>query len=337
MSTGVSVRLRACSKSFGDSPVVTRVLNPLDLEIHAGETVVLLGPSGCGKTTTLRLIGGLDFPDTGGQVFFDQEDVTSLPIEKRNVGMVFQSYALFPNLTVRGNVEYGLKIHRVPEPQRRKRVDELLALTELTAFADRRVDQLSGGQRQRVALARAIAPRPRVLLLDEPLTALDARLRELLRTEISALLRVLGTTAVYVTHDQAEAMAIGDRVAVMHQGSLVQIATPKTLYFEPATDFVADFIGTSNFLTIAGSRLIVRPEDVSCADSPNAYPTPSDGQGTVSNVVFLGDHARLTATLNDGQTVVVKAAARAHFVVGQRVFLWFRPFHLGANIVNRSA
>ena len=196
----LSITLTGCAKTFADG---TRALEPLDLKINAGETVVLLGPSGCGKTTTLRIVAGLEQPDAGGKVLFDGEDVTPLPIEKRNVGMVFQSYALFPNMSVAENIGYGLRLRKAEAAALRARVGDMLSMMRIEKLADRRIDQLSGGQRQRVALARALAVRPRALLLDEPLTALDAKLRDALRIEIDELLRRLGITAVYVTHDQA--------------------------------------------------------------------------------------------------------------------------------------
>ncbi len=241
----VSIRLDRCSKTFPDG---TRALEPLTLDISAGETVVLLGPSGCGKTTTLRIIAGLESPDSGGRVLFDADDVTPQPIEERGVGMVFQSYALFPNMSVAENVGYGLRVRKASREERDARVAEMLALVDLTAFGGRRVDQLSGGQKQRVALARALAIRPRVLLLDEPLTALDAKLREQLRVEIDRLLRQLRITAVYVTHDQAEAMAIADRIAIMDKGRLRQVGTPRDIYERPADSFVAGFMGTTNLV-----------------------------------------------------------------------------------------
>ncbi|MGA7778849.1 MAG: ABC transporter ATP-binding protein [Paraburkholderia sp.] len=241
----VSITLAQCGKTFRG----TRVLEPLDLQIGAGETLVLLGPSGCGKTTTLRMIAGLETPDAGGRITFGDEDVTALPIERRQVGMVFQSYALFPNLNVRGNIGYALKIKRVAKDVARQRVDELLAMMRLTPHADKPVAQLSGGQRQRVALARALAMQPRVLLLDEPLTALDARLRDTLRSEMNALLRELGITTVYVTHDQAEAMELGDRIVVMSEGRIEQVGTPREIYYRPANRAVAQFIGTINRLS----------------------------------------------------------------------------------------
>src|SRR5664279_1816226 len=220
---GASVRIETCGKTFADG---TRALEPATLDIARGETLVLLGPSGCGKTTMLRIIAGLELPDAGGRVLFDGNDMTSVPIERRNVGMVFQSYALFPNMSVA----------------------ELVALTNITGLENRRVDQLSGGQRQRVALARAVAIRPGILLLDEPLTALDAALRDRLRVELNRLLRALGITTIYVTHDQSEAMELGDRIVVMQKGSIAQIGTPRDIYFAPKNRFVAEFIGAANIL-----------------------------------------------------------------------------------------
>ena len=300
------MELRQVAKTFPDG---TRALKPLDLEIAAGETLALLGPSGCGKTTLLRIIAGLETPDAGGTVSFGGEDVTPLPIEKRNVGMVFQSYALFPNMSVAENVGYGLRIRG---ELTQAKVDELLALVQLQGFGSRRVDQLSGGQRQRVALARALAVRPRALLLDEPLTALDAKLREQLRTDIDQLLRSLAITAVYVTHDQSEAMALGDRIAVMEAGQIVQIGTPKEIYYRPRTAFVADFIGTMNRLN--GS--LFRPEDTRIVAA-------GQGQfsGTIASVFFLGDHTRLMVDCGGPQLVTVETTERREFAVGERLHL----------------
>lgn len=253
--TGVCISVRDCAKTFADG---TQALLPVSFDIKRGETVVFLGPSGCGKTTTLRIIAGLEEPDEGGRVLFDGEDVTSHPIEQRNVGMVFQSYALFPNMTVIENVAYGLKVRGEDKQQRLKVASEVLSMMRIDALASRRINQLSGGQRQRVALARALAVHPGVLLLDEPLTALDASLREELRTEIDSLLRRLGITAIYVTHDQSEAMVLGDRIFVMEQGRIAQIGSPRDVYFQPASRFVAEFIGTMNRLDgqIRGKRFV---------------------------------------------------------------------------------
>ena len=220
-----SISLKSCGKTFKDG---TRALEEINLDISGGETVVLLGPSGCGKTTLLRIIAGLEEPDKGGQIIFNDEDVSKLQIEKRNVGMVFQSYALFPNMNVKENIGYGLKVRKLDKDQIDKRVSEMLEMMHITDLSIRNIDQLSGGQRQRVALARAIAVRPRVLLLDEPLTALDAILRDRLRVEIDILLRSLGITAIYVTHDQSEAMALGDRIVVTV--SYTHLTLPTTPY-----------------------------------------------------------------------------------------------------------
>jgi putative spermidine/putrescine transport system ATP-binding protein len=297
----VPIRLVRCAKTFPDG---TKALEPLDLEIAAGETLAVLGPSGCGKTTTLRLIAGLDFPDPGGKVIFGADDVTDLPIEKRNVGMVFQSYALFPNMSVARNVAYGLEVRRKPAAEIAARVAEMLAMTGLTEFANRRIDQLSGGQRQRVALARAIAPAPRILLLDEPLTALDAKLRDRLRADIDRLLRGLGITAIYVTHDQAEAMALGDRVAVMDKGLLAQIGRPREVYENPKSEFVAGFVGTTNRL--AGK--LFRPEAVRLDET-------GPHQGRVVSAFFLGDRQRIVAEL-DGANIVADLPVAASLVPG---------------------
>ena len=304
------IRLAAVAKTFPDG---TRALKTLDLEIADAETLVLLGPSGCGKTTLLRIIAGLEVPDADGRVYFGGEDVTPLPIEKRNVGMVFQSYALFPNMSVAENVGYGLRIRG---ELTQAKVDELLALVQLEGFGSRRVDQLSGGQRQRVALARALAVRPRALLLDEPLTALDAKLREQLRTDIDQLLRSLAITAVYVTHDQSEAMALGDRIAVMEAGQIVQIGTPKEIYYRPRTAFVADFIGTMNRLN--GS--LFRPEDTRIVAA-------GQGQfsGTIASVFFLGDHTRLMVDCGGPQLLTVETTERREFAVGERLHLAVDP------------
>jgi len=327
----IPITLQQCSKTFADG---TRALQPLDLTIAASETIVLLGPSGCGKTTTLRIIAGLESPDAGGKVLFDRSDVTAVPIEKRNVGMVFQSYALFPNMTVEGNIEYGVRVRGMAAADRTARVKEMLAMMRIEPLARRRIDQLSGGQRQRVALARAIAPRPRVLLLDEPLTALDAKLREDLRLEIDRLLRSLGITSVYVTHDQAEAMALGDRIAVMANGRIAQIGTPHDIYFTPADAFVADFIGTMNRVrgVVVGGRLrfpgghvalangsaaeevMFRPEDLRVVDESSAQ-----FRGKVVSAFFLGDHTRLVIDAGSDAMLVARIQDRSRFQPGEVV------------------
>ena len=287
----IAISLRACGKTWAGG---ARGLLPIDMDITAGETLVLLGPSGCGKTTLLRLIAGLEVPDAGGQVLFDGKDVTRLPIERRNVGMVFQSYALFPNMDVTGNIGYGLRVRGTPKNEVQKRVAELLEMMQLTEFKHRSIDALSGGQRQRVALARAIAPRPQVLLLDEPLSALDARLRDQLRQEIDTLLRVLGITAIYVTHDQSEAMALGDRICVMEAGRIAQIGSGRDLYHHPASTFVADFIGDANRYVTQTGEVILRPEELSLRPNPN-------GAFMITRVTFLGPVLRIMVRHRDGQ------------------------------------
>ncbi len=328
----IAIHLENCAKTFADG---TRALETTTLDIAAGETIVLLGPSGCGKTTTLRIIAGLESPDAGGRVLFDREDATPLPIEKRGVGMVFQSYALFPNMSVAENIGYGLRVRDATKDERERRVAEMLDLVDLKAFGGRKVDQLSGGQRQRVALARALAIRPRVLLLDEPLTALDAKLREQLRVEIDRLLRSLGITAVYVTHDQAEAMALGDRIVVMEKGRIAQAGTPQEIYHRPATAFVADFIGTMNRLSgmMADGHLVVssgriplgavrareimfRPEDVRVVRAGEHH-----FEATVISSFFLGDHTRLAVDAGGAAPLIVESTERRTWPRGEKVHL----------------
>ncbi len=309
MHETTSVSVSACGKTFADG---TQALEPLDLEIGGGETVVLLGPSGCGKTTLLRIIAGLESPDVGGQVLFNGEDVTRKTIENRNVGMVFQSYALFPNMTVSENVGYGLKVRKTPKKDIAERTSEMLEMMQITDLAARRIDQLSGGQRQRVALARAIAVRPRILLLDEPLTALDALLRDRLRMEIDGLLRRLNITAIYVTHDQAEAMALGDRIVVMSKGKIAQAGTPRDIYYAPKTDFVADFIGSINKLP--GTDKLWRPEDVQIVALDRATHI-----GRIESSFFLGDRTRIVLSgISDGD-FIVETPLRDPVSIGQEL------------------
>jgi putative spermidine/putrescine transport system ATP-binding protein len=336
---GASVRIENCGKTFTDG---TRALEPATLDIARGETLVLLGPSGCGKTTMLRIIAGLELPDAGGVVLFDDKDMTSVPIERRNVGMVFQSYALFPNMSVAENIGYGLKIRGVSKKERVARVAELVALTNITGLENRRIDQLSGGQRQRVALARAVAIRPGILLLDEPLTALDAALRERLRGELNRLLRALGITAIYVTHDQAEAMELGDRVVVMRKGAIAQIGSPREIYFTPANRFVAEFIGAANIIEapIEGGQLVlpggrqgvdgatstaaavamIRPETIGIVEVSGASLT-----GVVDSVSFIGDRQRVIVSGASTRPLTVDAPNTIAAKAGDRVGLKIAP------------
>ncbi len=336
---GAAVHIESCGKTFADG---TRALEPATLDIARGETLVLLGPSGCGKTTMLRIIAGLERPDAGGRVLFDGRDVTSVPIERRNVGMVFQSYALFPNMTVAENIGYGLKIRGLAKQERARRVAELVALTNITGLENRRIDQLSGGQRQRVALARAVAIRPGILLLDEPLTALDAALRERLRGELNRLLRALGITTIYVTHDQAEAMELGDRIVVMRKGEIAQIGTPREIYFAPNGRFVAEFVGAANIveaplengcLVLPGGRqpvgggaslraaaAMIRPEAIRVAEA-GAAPL----SGTVDGVSFIGDRQRIVVGGVSARPLAVDAPNTLEVKVGERIGLLIAP------------
>jgi len=336
---GVAVRAENCGKTFADG---TRALEPVNLDIARGETVVLLGPSGCGKTTMLRIIAGLEQPDPGGRVLFNDADVTRVPIEQRNVGMVFQSYALFPNMSVADNIGYGLKIRSIGKAEREARVAELVELTGIEGLERRRIDQLSGGQRQRVALARAVAVRPSVLLLDEPLTALDAALRERLRGELDRLLRTLGITTIYVTHDQAEAMVLGDRIVVMSKGAIAQIGRPRDIYFAPASRFVAEFIGAANIVEgdYAGGRLKLAGGTLPLANGAAAGPVSAmirpesiriiaaEGaglSGRVDSVSFVGDRQRLMVSGAAATAILVDVPNSLTVNAGDRVGLAVEP------------
>ena len=337
---GASVRIETCGKTFADG---TRALEPATLDIARGETLVLLGPSGCGKTTMLRIIAGLESPDAGGRVLFDGNDMTSVPIERRNVGMVFQSYALFPNMTVADNIGYGLKIRGVGREERAARIAELVALTNITGLENRRISQLSGGQRQRVALARAVAIRPGVLLLDEPLTALDAALRDRLRGELNRLLRALGITAIYVTHDQSEAMELGDRIVVMQKGAIAQIGTPREIYFAPNSRFVAEFIGAANIiespvenghLVLTGGRqpieanttssaaavAMIRPETIGIVEAGSAPLS-----GAIDSISFIGDRQRIVVSGVSDRPLTIDAPNTIRVEIGERVGLSIAP------------
>ncbi|PZW41202.1 ABC transporter ATP-binding protein [Pseudomonas sp. URMO17WK12:I2] len=334
--SATSIRLHNCRKAFADGTVA---VDDLSLEIQAGETLAILGPSGCGKTTTLRLIAGLERPDAG-QVLFAGRDVTPLPIERRDVGMVFQNYALFPNLNVADNIGYGLKVRKMPRAERERRCAELLELVGLQGYGHRAIHELSGGQRQRVALARAVAPRPRVLLLDEPLAALDAQLRERLRSELGQLLRELAITAVFVTHDQGEAMALGERILVMERGRIAQLATPRALYQQPANAFVANFIGTLNAFAVLGrtangvqvnggelpwsaselpGTLYCRPEHLQVTSAPGHV------RGRLLGQFFQGAQSRLLVDVGGAQPLSVDSSDDRLHAPGDLINLAVEP------------
>jgi ABC-type Fe3+/spermidine/putrescine transport system ATPase subunit len=312
----LDVELRAVSKSFDEVLAVDGV----DLGVRKGEFLCLLGPSGCGKTTTLRLIAGFERPDAG-ELLIGERDVRRLPPYKREVNTVFQSYALFPHLNVRDNVAYGLKQRKVRRRDRDARARELLDLVRLPEVGDRKPRQLSGGQQQRVALARALANRPRVLLLDEPLGALDLKLRKEMQVFLKRLQQELGVTFVHVTHDQEEALALADRVAVMNRGRIEQLGSPLEVYDKPATRFVADFIGETNFVRRNGSLLALRPERLTLAKDGNGA---GDGlAGEVVTTMVIGPAIQSLVRADDGQEVLVRQqrgdGGTASFQEGERV------------------
>jgi putative spermidine/putrescine transport system ATP-binding protein len=302
---GRAIRLQGLRKEFAGTTAVAGV----DLEIADGEFFSMLGPSGSGKTTVLRMIAGFERP-TSGTVELAGREVTGLAPFERDVHTVFQDYALFPHMTVEENVAYGLKVRRVPKTQRLARARKALADVRLEGFGKRRPGQLSGGQRQRVALARALVGRPRVLLLDEPLGALDLKLREQMQVELKALQREVGITFVFVTHDQEEALTMSDRIAVFNKGRIEQVGSPAEIYERPATAFVASFVGTSNLLQAEAAQRVtgtwgtysIRPEKIRVLkESATAdEPEHSTATGTVAEVVYLGDATRFLVDLDAG-------------------------------------
>jgi putative spermidine/putrescine transport system ATP-binding protein len=295
------IRLIDLAKRYGE----VRAVDGISLDVAPGEFFTLLGPSGSGKTTTLRLIAGFELPDEG-RVELAGGDVTQAPAYARDVNTVFQDYALFPHMTVRQNVEYGLKIKKVPKAERRARAGEALDIVRLPDVGDRKPAQLSGGQRQRVALARAIVNRPKVLLLDEPLGALDLKLRLQMQSELKRIQTQVGITFVYVTHDQEEALTMSDRLAVFEEGKIVQVGAPAEVYEHPATEFVAGFVGTSNVLERNGRRFTVRPEKIRILAGE-----PTDGlhveRGRVTEVSYVGPLTRYRVALDTGGELQVVA------------------------------
>jgi putative spermidine/putrescine transport system ATP-binding protein len=339
------VALERLHKQFGSAVAVA----DFSLDIADGELVTFLGPSGCGKTTTLRMIAGFIEP-SAGTIRIGGQDVTALPVHKRDTGMVFQRYALFPHMTVAQNIAFGLEMHKVPAGERDTRIREVLDMVRMTALRDRYPRQLSGGQQQRVAIARALAIQPKVFLLDEPLSNLDAKLRLEVREEIRALQRRLGLTTIFVTHDQEEALAIADRMAIMHDGKVQQVGTPEALYERPANLFVADFLGKMNFFegklaergifgTASGARIHVedgppaaahmgvRPERVRLASAPsgrNALP------GAVESTVYMGAQLEIRVKLESGEAICCQLPNSAGHDgvptrIGSRVYACFEP------------
>ena len=334
------IHLENVSKEFDG----VTVLNDINLYIRKKEFVTLLGPSGCGKTTTLRIIGGFEYPTTG-KVTFDGKDITNLPPYKRRVNTVFQKYALFPHLNVRDNIAFGLKLKKMPKSEINKRVDKMLDLVNLSGYGKRSVDSLSGGQQQRIAIARALVNEPEVLLLDEPLGALDLKLRKEMQLELKSMQQRLGITFLYVTHDQEEALTMSDNIVVMNAGRILQIGSPKTIYDEPKNAFVANFIGESNIIrgTMVRDELVhFCGVDFPCVDSGFGNDKPVDvvirpedivivgediGQltGTVKSVLFKGVHYEM---MIEAGGFTWKVHSTSMQPAGSRVGLSIVPFNI---------
>lgn len=334
------LELKAINKSFGNSHIV----NNLDLEIMDGEFLTILGPSGCGKTTTLRMIAGFEMPDSG-QVLLSKQDITNLPPYKRNVNTVFQNYALFPHLNVEENIAFGLHQLKMSKSDINKRVDEMLELVQMRAFKTRKPFEMSGGQQQRVAIARAIAPDPEILLLDEPLGALDLKLRKQMQFELKQLHKALKKTFVYVTHDQEEALTMSDRIAVMNQGIIEQLSDSQTLYNHPKTKFVAGFIGEANLIPVKIENkssftfedktfefdhqndknkaiLFIRPENVSFNTLTDISLT-----ATIEDVIFVGNHRKYKLVTASGQKIIKTEDSSVALtkIIGQLVTIYLSP------------
>ena len=285
------LQLQQIRKSFAN----TEVLKGIDLEAGQGEFITLLGASGCGKTMTLRIIAGLELPDSG-QVILEDHDITDWEPNKRDVNTVFQNYALFPHMNVADNVGYGLKIRKVPKAQIAERVERALRLVQLEEYGKRMPDQLSGGQKQRIAIARAVINEPKVLLLDEPLGALDLKLRRQMQLELKRLQKQLGITFIYITHDQEEAINMSDRIGVMHEGVLEQMGTPNEVYYRPRTSYVADFVGNANILHKNGETLAIRSENIRMDGE-----SVCTQEAVVVEKSFAGGQLRILFRLSDGQ------------------------------------
>ncbi len=342
----VNITLEKLTKRFGEVVAVDHV----SLSIDDGLFFALLGPSGCGKTTTLRLIAGFEMP-TEGRIYFDGADITDIPPFKRETGMVFQNYALWPHMTVEENIAYGLKIRKLPRDEIKKRVKEVLKLVKLEGFEKRYPSQLSGGQQQRIALARAIAVRPKTLLLDEPLSNLDAKLRIETRAELRRIQRELGITTIYVTHDQEEAMSISDKIAVMHQGKIMQVGTPQEIYQRPRNTFVADFIGQATMIEgevtgrngtvkvdteigtlegipsredvnlTVGSKVVVsmRPEYFTLKPEGEVNPI----NAVIDHIAFIGKSQRVYCN-SEGHRIIAELPPYVRLGLGKRITLYIK-------------
>ncbi|HRV59559.1 MAG TPA: ABC transporter ATP-binding protein [Solirubrobacterales bacterium] len=321
------VRLTGLTRRYGDFTAV----DSIDLDVRQGEFFTMLGPSGSGKTTTLKMIAGFEQPDAG-KVELGGQDVSGLAPYARSVNTVFQDYALFPHMTVSANIEYGLSIAKIPKSDRAERRTEALRMVRLEGHGDRKPNELSGGQRQRVALARAIVNRPRVLLLDEPLGALDLKLREQMQVELKQIQSEVGITFIYVTHDQDEALTMSDRIAVFNEGRIEQLSSPRDLYEHPANEFVAGFVGVSNAIERDGKKLTIRPEKIRLIGEGD----PTDGlvteRGEITESAYVGMVTRVKVELEQGGAVQValqntESEAEPGGRVGQKVVVGWRPEH----------
>lgn len=314
----VILKLKSLSKTFDD----TQVLKGIDLDVRRAEFITLLGSSGCGKTTTLRIIAGLETPDEG-RVILEGQDITGLEPNKRNVNTVFQNYALFPHMNVEDNIAYGLKLKRTNRSVIREKVIEMLKLVKLEGYGSRMPEQLSGGQRQRVAIARAVVNEPKVLLLDEPLGALDLQLRRQMQMELKRLQKQLGITFIYITHDQEEAINMSDRIAVMNQGVLEQVETPNEIYYHPRTSYVANFVGNANILYCGKDTYAIRTENILMNGEKVCT-----RKARVLEKTFAGGQLRILFRLTDGQTLTAsRYGIDADVQVDNEVMIGWLPEH----------
>ena len=317
MADNTHLSLKGIKKSFEN----TDVLKGIDLDIAQGEFITLLGSSGCGKTTTIRIIAGLEMPDEG-RVILDGTDITDLSPDKRNVNTIFQNYALFPHMNVADNISYGLKIRKVAKAERRAKAEEMLKLVQLEGYGDRKVSELSGGQKQRVAIARALINEPKVLLLDEPLGALDLKLRRQMQLELKRMQKQLGITFIYITHDQEEAINMSDRIAVMNNGLFEQIGTPDEVYYRPKTSYVANFVGNANIIRENGKTYAVRSENVVIEENGEV----AKRTAKVLEKSFAGGQLRIEFELEDGQHVVAsRSGLNSSLEAGQMTKIGWIP------------
>ena len=305
------IEIRNLTKSFGD----VRAVDGVSLDINAGEFITLLGPSGSGKTTVLRMIAGFERPD-GGSISLNGVDITNLPPYERDINTVFQDYALFPHMDVITNIEYGLRVKKLPKDKRRTKALAALAQVRLTGFENRKPHQLSGGQRQRVALARALVNRPSVLLLDEPLGALDQKLREQMQLELKELQREVGITFVFVTHDQEEALTMSDRIAAFNNGTIEQLATPREIYDHPESRFVAEFVGKTNSIEIDSRKVNIRPEYITVSRA--ATKSDRSFEGALRDIIFVGATTRYIVDTRAG--LITALNCESGIKVGDAVF-----------------